>query len=55
MNDNTHKPPLDSEQNDDPFLRYFDAEMRYLRAAGREFARAQPQGARRLGLRPARR
>ena len=35
---------------DDPFLRYFDAEMRYLREAGREFARAQPQAARRLGL-----
>jgi len=50
MSDNAHKPPMDSEQNDDPFLRYFDAEMRYLRAAGREFAEAQPQGARRLGL-----
>ncbi|UVE69131.1 type VI secretion system baseplate subunit TssF [Burkholderia pyrrocinia] len=35
---------------DDPYLRYFDAEMRYLREAGREFAKDQPQGARRVGL-----
>ncbi|UEP50572.1 type VI secretion system baseplate subunit TssF [Burkholderia ambifaria] len=35
---------------DDPYLRYFDAEMRYLRDAGREFAKAQPQGARRVGM-----
>jgi type VI secretion system protein ImpG len=34
----------------DPFLRYFDAEMRYLRDAGKEFAKAQPQAARRLGM-----
>lgn len=33
-----------------PFLRYFDAEMRYLREAGREFAREQPEAARRLGM-----
>jgi type VI secretion system protein ImpG len=33
-----------------PFLRYFDAEMRYLREAGREFARDQPDAARRLGM-----
>ena len=35
---------------DDRYLRYFDAEMRYLREAGREFARSQPQGARRVGM-----
>ncbi|WP_407971963.1 type VI secretion system baseplate subunit TssF [Burkholderia pyrrocinia] len=35
---------------DDPYLRYFDAEMRYLREAGREFAKDQPQGARRVGM-----
>lgn len=33
-----------------PFLRYFDAEMRYLREAGREFADDQPEAARRLGM-----
>nr|WP_290371052.1 type VI secretion system baseplate subunit TssF [Burkholderia diffusa] len=31
-------------------MRYFDAEMRYLREAAKEFAAAQPQAARRLGL-----
>ncbi|MDN7427521.1 type VI secretion system ImpG/VasA family protein [Burkholderia sp. AU16741] len=36
--------------DDDRYLRYFDAEMRYLREAGREFARSQPQGARRVGM-----
>lgn len=36
--------------DDDPFLQYFDAEMRYLREAGKEFAQAQPQVARKLGL-----
>ena len=36
--------------NDDPFLRYFDSEMRNLREAGKEFARAHPQAARRLGM-----
>ena len=35
---------------DDPYLRYFDAEMRYLREAAREFAKEQPQGARRVGM-----
>ncbi|NTX28959.1 type VI secretion system baseplate subunit TssF [Burkholderia pyrrocinia] len=35
---------------DDPYLRYFDAEMRYLREAGREFAKNHPQGARRVGM-----
>ncbi|RQR25048.1 type VI secretion system baseplate subunit TssF [Burkholderia sp. Bp9143] len=35
---------------DDPFLRYFDSEMRYLREAGREFTEAQPQAARQLGM-----
>ena len=39
-----------SRQDSDPFLRYFDAEMRYLREAALEFAQAQPQVARRLGL-----
>ena len=34
-----------------PFLAKFDGEMRYLRAAGREFARNQPEAARRLGMR----
>jgi type VI secretion system protein ImpG len=33
-----------------PFLRYFDAEMRYLREAGREFALDQPEAARRIGM-----
>ncbi|KXU83386.1 type VI secretion protein [Paraburkholderia monticola] len=33
-----------------PFLRYFDAEMRYLREAGREFVRDQPEAARRLSM-----
>ncbi|MEX3954324.1 type VI secretion system baseplate subunit TssF, partial [Paraburkholderia sp. EG287B] len=33
-----------------PFLRYFDAEMRYLRETGREFAHDQPEAARRLGM-----
>ncbi len=44
---------LDEERRvsqDDPFLRYFDSEMRYLREAGREFAEAQPQAARQLGM-----
>lgn len=36
--------------DDDPFLQYFDAEMRYLREAGKEFARAQPRVGRRLGM-----
>jgi type VI secretion system protein ImpG len=38
------------EPQDDPFLRYFDSEMRYLREAGREFTEAQPQAARQLGM-----
>ncbi|SDR11175.1 type VI secretion system baseplate subunit TssF [Paraburkholderia tuberum] len=33
-----------------PFLRYYDAEMRYLREAGREFVRDHPDAARRLGM-----
>jgi type VI secretion system protein ImpG len=41
--------PLQQEGGN-PFLRYFDAEMRYLRDAGREFARDQPDAARRLGM-----
>lgn len=40
---------LHAEQ-ENPFLRYFDDEMRYLRAAGAEFARAQPDAARRTGM-----
>ncbi|SDG19594.1 type VI secretion system baseplate subunit TssF [Paraburkholderia phenazinium] len=44
--------PWKSFQQDggNPFLRYFDAEMRYLREAGREFARDQPDAARRMGM-----
>ncbi|WP_322062941.1 type VI secretion system baseplate subunit TssF [Paraburkholderia sp. J63] len=38
------------QEGANPFLRYFDAEMRYLREAGREFARDQPEAARRLGM-----
>ncbi|MGU7770645.1 type VI secretion system baseplate subunit TssF [Burkholderia sp. MR1-5-21] len=43
-------PPTDPCDDSEPFLRYFDAEMRYLLEAGKEFAQAQPGGARRLGL-----
>ena len=35
---------------DDLTLRYFDAEMRYLREAGEEFARAHPDRAAMLNL-----
>jgi type VI secretion system protein ImpG len=38
------------QEGGNPFLRYFDAEMRYLREAGRAFARDQPDAARRLGM-----
>ncbi|WP_080433408.1 type VI secretion system baseplate subunit TssF [Burkholderia ubonensis] len=38
-------------EHENPFLKYFDAEMRYLRAAADEFARAHPEVARRLGMR----
>jgi|GEM_PF-283563 len=38
------------QEGGNPFLSYFDAEMRYLREAGREFARDQPEAARRLGM-----
>lgn len=38
------------QEGGNPFLRYFDAEMRYLHEAGREFARDQPDAARRLGM-----
>lgn len=41
------KSPLEHEN---PFLKYFDAEMRYLHAAGGEFAKAQPEAARRVGM-----
>lgn len=37
-------------ENDDPILRYYEAQMRYLREAGREFARAHPDRARLLNL-----
>ncbi|VVE88365.1 type VI secretion system baseplate subunit TssF [Pandoraea bronchicola] len=36
--------------NDDPILRYYEAEMRYLREAGKEFARAHPDRARMLNM-----
>lgn len=38
------------EDNDNLTLRYFDAEMRYLREAGKEFAEAFPERAAQLGL-----
>jgi type VI secretion system protein ImpG len=38
------------QEGGNAFLRYFDAEMRYLREAGREFARDRPDAARRLGM-----
>jgi type VI secretion system protein ImpG len=38
------------QEGANPFLRYFDAEMRYLREAGREFAREHPDAARRMGM-----
>ncbi|WP_250463377.1 type VI secretion system baseplate subunit TssF [Caballeronia sp. GAFFF2] len=41
-------PP--SRQDQDPVLRYYEAEMRYLRESGREFARAHPDRARMLNL-----
>ncbi|MBC8731985.1 type VI secretion system baseplate subunit TssF [Paraburkholderia sp. UCT2] len=37
-------------EHENPFLRYYDEEMRYLREAGREFAQAQPDAARRMGM-----
>jgi type VI secretion system protein ImpG len=37
--------------HENPFLKYFDAEMRYLRAASAEFAKAEPDAARRMGMR----
>ncbi|SAK59327.1 type VI secretion protein [Caballeronia glebae] len=38
-------------EHENPFLKYFDAEMRYLRAAAGEFAQAHPDAARRLDMR----
>lgn len=35
---------------DDPILRYYEAEMRYLRESGKEFAKAHPDRARMLNL-----
>jgi len=37
-------------KNDDPILHYYEAEMRYLREAGKEFAKAHPDRARMLNL-----
>jgi type VI secretion system protein ImpG len=37
-------------EHDDPILRYYEAEMRYLREAGKEFAKAHPDRARMLNL-----
>ncbi|MBJ9941716.1 type VI secretion system baseplate subunit TssF [Burkholderia multivorans] len=37
-------------ENDDPILRYYEDEMRYLRESGREFAKAHPDRARLLNL-----
>ncbi|MCA8093808.1 type VI secretion system baseplate subunit TssF [Burkholderia anthina] len=54
MSEDKNTPPMPEEggfdAEDDPYLRYFDAEMRYLREAGREFAKNHPQGARRVGM-----
>ena len=36
--------------NYDPILRYYEAEMRYLRESGKEFAKAHPDRARLLTL-----
>ncbi len=36
--------------NDDPILRYYEAEMRYLRESGKAFAKAHPDRARLLNL-----
>ncbi|WP_250517527.1 type VI secretion system baseplate subunit TssF [Caballeronia sp. INDeC2] len=38
-------------EHENPFLKYFDAEMRYLQAVSGEFAKAQPDAARRMGMR----
>lgn len=38
----------DLTEYENPFLRYYDAELRYLRAAAREFMRDQPEAAQRL-------
>ncbi|RDK01845.1 type VI secretion system baseplate subunit TssF [Paraburkholderia lacunae] len=37
-------------EHDDPILRYYEAEMRYLREAGKEFAKTHPDRARMLNL-----
>jgi len=34
--------------NDDPILRYYEAEMRYLRESGKEFAKVHPDSTRML-------
>jgi type VI secretion system protein ImpG len=43
-------PDNEINSNGDPVLRYYEAEMRYLRESGREFARAHPDRARMLNL-----
>ncbi|SAL38315.1 type VI secretion protein [Caballeronia arvi] len=52
-NDTTNGSEPDFPQarrDEDPVLRYYEAEMRYLRESGREFARAHPDRARMLNL-----
>ncbi len=41
---------MNNPTKDNPILRYYEAEMRYLREASKEFARDFPEGARRLNL-----
>lgn len=36
--------------NDHDFLKYFDSEMRWLKAVAREFAEQHPEAGRRLGI-----
>ncbi|SAK88131.1 hypothetical protein AWB75_06024 [Caballeronia catudaia] len=49
-NDKTPDVEQHADPHPDPVLRYYEAEMRYLREAGREFARAHPDRARMLNL-----
>ncbi|WP_250477793.1 MULTISPECIES: type VI secretion system baseplate subunit TssF [unclassified Caballeronia] len=50
MNKDTSIDVHNDAAQPDPVLRYYEAEMRYLREAGREFARAHPDRARMLNL-----
>ncbi|WP_250528006.1 type VI secretion system baseplate subunit TssF [Caballeronia sp. GAWG2-1] len=50
MNDESTQDPNQDLSRGDPVLRYYEAEMRYLRESGREFARAHPDRARMLNL-----